>query len=583
MDMSIERRLPEELLDHIVMWTDYDTLFYLCRVSKTMQRLVIPRVYSSLELDKRFDLARLAYLLLTSDDHAALVKRLYVRATWRSEEGIITRRSRWVEHVSVDMEEEVLRTRCAELGLGDAEANWWYNIIKHNDNEDAILALLLAHLPALQKLDIDFGDDEHSQFFTLFTQINERIRASGIARQQQPSYIDGDESGSERVPRFASSVDVMVKGGNDSSSFGSTHATTFLLLPTLRNFFAWKLNDDFTNAGVDTSAFARLQPQSCFAETIDLRMVKLDPVNLEYLMAAMIPGKLRSFDCEIGDPSFGRSIDHPRIMQGLKAHQNTLEQLSLSVTESYPYKNSDADRTNKPSACSFTDFTALKRLKVAPAFIWGHEGYFDELAEVETDSTETWRLNQLWRALPASLEELWLTRAHPACELPNGELPAYFVASVFLPSLDALLDRKDKVCPNLNRLVIQFPLRLWKKEWLRSLAVFCKKALKKGIERVEIRVGLGFLDFNANTPRDWGWNEDYVWKPCEDNFTRTELQLVDAPHGDLEQEFMALEKHIDAITEIRLEAVAHWVRCMIQEREQAELERKQIRLWRITM
>jgi hypothetical protein len=79
---SLERQLPEELLEHIVSLIPRETLASISLVSKTLNRIATSHLYSHITFPKDVDRATLAYLLLTSPSHAYHVRSLAVSGGW---------------------------------------------------------------------------------------------------------------------------------------------------------------------------------------------------------------------------------------------------------------------------------------------------------------------------------------------------------------------------------------------------------------------------------------------------------------------------------------------------------------------
>ncbi|UPX09603.1 uncharacterized protein EKO05_0000290 [Ascochyta rabiei] len=122
-------------------------------------------------------------------------------------------------------------------------------------------------------------------------------------------------------------------------------------------------------------------------------------VNFRLLLGATIPGKLKTFNYEVGCTWAWCLTEHPKIMASLQLHHDTLESLGLSHEYYYPYEM--GDESDKPSPCSFTPFVAIKRLKVAPVYVWGHLGFTDKARLKSLEAEE-----MLWKALPRNLEQL---------------------------------------------------------------------------------------------------------------------------------------------------------------------------------
>jgi hypothetical protein len=111
----------------------------------------------------------------------------------------------------------------------------------------------------------------------------------------------------------------------------------------------------------------------------------------------------------------------------------------------------------------------------------------------------------LWKALPESLEELWLARAHQV-HPPHDYTEAEWVPDCLLPALDYLLDHKTEAYPRLNHLIMEIPVSLWRNEWLDSLEAVCKRARASDIRNIDIHVALNCGVGGTPVERAWGWN-----------------------------------------------------------------------------
>jgi hypothetical protein len=297
---------------------------------------------------------------------------------------------------------------------------------------------------------------------------------------------------------------VMVTGNDDKYPHNPIHLAMFLHLPNLHSIYGWRIGTADGHPDAEINAFAKLQPQSCPVEYIELRTSKLHMDDFKRLLGATIPGKLKTFNYEVGCTWAWCNTEHPIIMKSLEPHHDTLECLALSHEDYYPYADGIAE-LQKPYPCSFTPFTALKRLKVAPVYIWGHEGFTDK-ARLETSRTK----EMLWKALPSNLEELWITRAHQQkSDDPEGK----FVPDCLLPALDLVIQNKCEASPNLKHLRIELPPLVWETEWLDSLASLCIAASTNGIRSTIILFDMFDRYGKLAVERQWGWDEDIEWEP----------------------------------------------------------------------
>ncbi|KAF2825816.1 hypothetical protein CC86DRAFT_351829 [Ophiobolus disseminans] len=510
MSQSLERKLPEELLDRIVSFTTRKSLLNLCLASKTLNRLATPYLYSNICLRETDHLSALAALLITSPIHAVLVKSLTIPENWAEGQEEPAEKSWSTQDLAVH---SVLKAKYAEYAPDDSTAHEMCEKIDSGTNEDAIVALLIPNLPELRRLDINFGILRvHTNFGTMWPTIVQSIRTINNSRL---------------VP-----IDIMVTGAEDKYFNFSFHLAHFFHLPNVRSIYGWKLGDDESAPDLDMSTFARLKPLSCPVEYIELRSSKLHADNFQNLIASTIPGRLKTFSYEIGCTWAWFIMEHPRIMNSLQSHHQTLEALCLSHEDYYPY---DADNEfDKPYPCSFVPFVALKRLKVAPVYIWGHEGFTDKTKLQDPVTKE-----QLWKALPANLEELWITRAYHQeyQEFQSNDVGITFVPDCLLPSLELVLQNKLQSFGNLKHLRIELPLFKWEDEWFDALESLCRTAAANGIQSTIILSDM--LDRNTalTVERLWGWNEDIEWEPVANwqNKECAKIWIATTEHQDLAQ------------------------------------------------
>lgn len=512
--LSIERVLPEELLDRVISFSTRESLRSLCLASKTINRLATPYLYSNIYLKVTDDLAALTHLVLTSPSHATLVKSLIVPHTWASVDSY-TQPNKWTwPNLQDPAWQEYLKGKCAEYTPKKRVAVAMYEKIKTGANENAVLAFLLANLPNLRRLNINFGIlDEHADFQSVWETIAPSI---------------GTSSGSDVS---TAPIDILVMGSDDKYSNNTEHLAMFFYLPNLRTLYGYKHGDNEGDPDPD-HPFMKLKPRSCQVEFIELRCAKLHGSYLQHLLRAAIPGKLKTFSYEIGGTWAWCEVEHPVIMTSLQPHHETLETLGLSHEDFYPYEGTDGDGSReKPYMCSFTPFSALKKLKVAPVFIWGHDGI---TRETQLNNSDT--KHMLWKSLPAGLEELWITRAEPQM-LREHPTTLRWIPECLIPALDLVVQHKDQAFKNLEHIRIELPLLVWKDEWFDILALFCRSATKDGIRTTVILTDMFDRWGRLTIERPWGWNEDVEWEPCQYSQNRecAKLWIDAANHHDISQ------------------------------------------------
>jgi hypothetical protein len=527
MPLSLEHDLSEELLENIISFSSQDSLTKLCRTSKKFSRIATPHLYSSVFLDDGYPdtgvkhLLPFAYLIFSSPSHASFVQSFAIRDTWgedapveKEEEDVDPNdkydKRPWPKYAKSELE-SVLKKTCAEYAVHQKEAGVLYKKIKTGANENMILALVLANLPNLRKLDLSMGTAlERDDFLQLFDRVANRTKPF----DKLPAEIDFTSSEKTKASSsiaFSLPMDVLVTGSDDKYPHDPNHVAIMLKLPNVRSLYGWKMGDEEDLQ--EDSAFKKLQPRSCPVEYIELRTSKFHSDHLQLLMDATIPGKLKTFSYEIGCTWAWVDVEHAKIMKSLEAHHDTLERLALSHEEFYPYQF--GNENEKPIPVTFNSFKVLQKLKVAPVYIWGHDGISDE-SSLQNPKTREW----LWKALPETLEELWITRAVEQGETKTLEKQAVrFVPDLLIPALELVIQYKSQAYPKLSCLFIEFQLSSWKDEWIELLDPICQQAEENGVRCTLILTDAeqeGYACGNF-TERGWGWNEEVKWQECLPN------------------------------------------------------------------
>lgn len=504
----MEEKLPEELLDRIVSLAPRDSLIHLCLTSRTLNRITTPYLYGDIILKSTYNIPALAYLIFTSSAHAALVQSLIVPNSWESgdEEDDIG----WSWLKSDDPKLHLaLQNKCSEYWLTEEEWSEIYGSIK-SDNKDFLLAVLIASLPRLRRLNINFGSSyDHKDFVSFWPTLIYAIRSLKFAPPNEDSHASRTFQ-LTRLPALSVPLDIMVTGVEDKYPNSPVDFAVFINLPNLRSIYGWGMGDGDGGVGFDsnpeTNPFVKLRPRSCPVEYIELRKSKLHTENFQHLLQATIPGKLKMFSYEVGGTWAWTDVEHPMIMTSLEPHHDTLDSLCLSHEDFYPYE--DDFENGKPDPCCFVPFTALKRLKVAPLYIWGNSGVLNPEKFNRQEAK-----GMLWKALPRNLEELWVTRAQWQNLRDKGST-ASFIPKCLLPALDLVIQNKHYVFPKLQRLRVEFPPSYWEFEWFDVLASICKAAYAKGVHTTIIFSEIFDRYEDAITvERPWGWDEDIEWEP----------------------------------------------------------------------
>jgi len=552
MPFAFEHDLSEEILDYIVSSCSQGSKAALCRCSKKTNRIATPHLYHAVHFQASTGGACLlwllpfAHLIFTSPTHASFVRSFTSEDGW-SDDMAPKERDEGVELGEEDKRpwpgsgtaelEEALKKTCATHTTDEGKATSLYDRLRGGENEGDIVALLLASFPNLRELDLRYGSYTSGMIEVLEGAVK-CAKSRGNFRSDLMEYTGNSKPASLSPTPFSQPLDMLVSGTEDKYPNDPRYLAVFLNLPNLRSLYGWMFGDEGTLADQRYDSFTRLKPRSCPVEYIECRTCKFHPDNLKSMMNATIPGKLKTFLYEIGCAWAWVDVQNAEIMMSLEPHYETLECLGLSHEEFYPYQFTNDNEEADP--VSLRCFKSLKRLKIAPVFIFGHDGFTE--SELRKDSTK----EMLWKALPHTLEELWISRAQGQEEEKDATVK--FVPDCFIPALNLLVVNRESF-PLLTQFRIDLPIKDWEVDWLDQLASFCHFAENNGIRCKIITTGAlgGKYAVHRYSQRKWGWDEDVEWAPCENNLTKFALWIDVAEQHDLGDTLRSLwnEGHLE--------------------------------------
>ncbi|KAL6703854.1 hypothetical protein ACN47E_008988 [Coniothyrium glycines] len=541
MPPPLEHALSEELLDCILSYCDQPTLAAVCRTCSTLSRIATPHLWSRICLTTTARhrgavkyLLPLAYAVFSSPGKAAAVRYVAVPEGWGAPEAYEDDDTRRPWPVRGAELEGVLRGKCEEYAVDEEEAEELSAAVSEG-YEEVVMALFVANLPCLRSLDVNFEMlDTQNNFSAMLRSVGKAIKP--FDRAPAATLATGP---SRQVSSFTTPLTVMTREGYKRDPNQPGNLACFFHLPNLDRIYAWMMGDNEEIYAHGSPLYMDLAPRSCPVQSIELRCSRLRDRNLKLLINATVPGRLTSFSYEIG-PTWARwcTVDHHAIVASLSAHFETLKHLCLSHEDDYPYKlGYDAD---KPVAVSFTQFHRLQRLKIAPVYVWGHEGVV-----VANEFRQSGAKDVLWRALPRSLQQLWVTRAMQPFPSPAWAVDVNFVPDCLLPALHCVVERKREMFPDLTSLRIEFSIREWKEEWLDMLAAFCEKAAANDIACTVICANDKGRYHGHRVERNWGWDEDVEWDSCIHNQERPKRWIDVGTEQNLVETLRATKKQIE--------------------------------------
>ncbi|KAI4927277.1 hypothetical protein J4E86_011785 [Alternaria arbusti] len=554
--------ISEELVDTIVsLCCCRRTLANLCRVSKQLNRIATPHLYANITLYSDIGgegalrhLRPLAHRFFADPTFAALVKSIALPDGWGGCESAPRLDNLKVKpwpRIETPETEQLLERICREYYDDETKALRMY-IKLYAADADEIITLLVANLPNLERLDLEFGEFRDHKLFC------EMIKGSaGRLEAKKAVSLNSMESSSSPTAPLQKPVDVFIR---DSDAGDVEYLASFFHLPNLRSMYAFKFGDDNQNTNMmERNPFAVLGLRSCGVQYIELRASSLATHTLRDLIEATIPGKLKAFLYERVGPFTSRSAELPFLMRCLQDHQDHLKTLALSYEETEgstvfeePWWEFLDRRT---PAMSFTSFKSLRRLRVAPEMIWG---YTHDECTVQFEDEIMLTIDMFWKALPASLEELWLTR------LQRHWIPGFMshdlgiIPRILIPALHRLVEESSEACPHLRSIRIEILPHHWEVLWLDLLAEFCHDAERRGIHCTVIflhprEVKSDWKTRSEMVERGWGWNEDVEWSEVsmDANKTWRKHGVYAARENNLKGKMRALQNSIFAYVGVK--------------------------------
>jgi hypothetical protein len=308
-------------------------------------------------------------------------------------------------------------------------------------NESMILSALLPSLPNLRRLQRVFGSKrdcfEGDDWLDLM---------HDLVLRQHPF--------NKNILPFQNLTDLVIDRIEEERP-KYVHPRMLALLsgfPNLRNIYANKIGwgkQTYTMNDLNDHNIPYVQPVSSPLDHVELRNSRLENEFLALFLCG--PKKLRTFIYELRD---GTNFDGAGLMQGiftaLEPQQHNIEELSLIVTTTYPWRfSSQLHRLSLDlgpitwKTLSLSGFSRLRRLRICPLYLLGDHLIHSSESEFMM-AQELWRPAMLCASLPRSLEFLQLTDSE------------YVLGKMYLrEGIQEILHGKDRYLPRLRRVILE--------------------------------------------------------------------------------------------------------------------------------
>ncbi|OCK76237.1 hypothetical protein K432DRAFT_463686 [Lepidopterella palustris CBS 459.81] len=479
MPAALFANLAEELIAHIVDFIhDPRDLCNISLVSKQLSRITAANIYEHVSL--RFDaqtlnritrVKRLTKLFLSHPELTVLVKKFSVRSAWRT-------RYKDTQEWRSDVDDDT-KAAIKKHARNNTEYSDWVDSVACNfGTEDSRIALLIPEFTKLKSLSLMLQDETPTSWYDL-----------ALLRSAQTG-----EGG------FNNLEEVMLAACGDTMLLSMICVSPYFRLPRMKRVFVHSVTSDWKTIVYQGNGLEFIpdnlgelysQPEltNSAVEHIEFRQCHLNERDLRQLAFAC--HSLRTFILELGE-NLEIVCNPANILKALAPCKETLQNLWLDVTVHFQVEDLEDLRP-----LSFTDFTSLVHLKLAPIFLLGSDAS-------ELDSTELFV-----KAIPASLEKLSFVK----CELNF---------TVLHRVLQSLLSTKAVRHPSLNQLRIEGPFSRSGGWWdelfeLKSLAEEPSVSLEVWDNRYGPEGTPFFIPEEDMVERGWGMDEDIIWTDCDDN------------------------------------------------------------------
>ncbi|KAL9090312.1 MAG: hypothetical protein Q9165_005345 [Trypethelium subeluteriae] len=470
--------IPIEVLSRIFSVVDSKaTLKNLILSSKNFYSIAAPHLYSYLELltadweTPFYALRPLTCLFLRKPELAQHVRHLALRSTF--EDGPSSGGKQGNKKLDLDPE---IRSAIIASAQSKEEEGQWLEDASEQAHEDCILSLLLPTLTNLHSIDIEMP-----------------VKPEYVPRQLER--IGRGEHPFDKKPTFSKLTDIHI--AHDDSKYGlyTDSIGCAFYLPAIQNIYLHRIgSSDGPNPSDEIAAPLQNIPDGSSAVTsIDMHDCKLSTGDFARMMRA--PKALTSFCYEVGWGHLSyAACRFPEMRAELDRHKTTLRDLWLDyVPDGIEWLTEGDDIDDTTPMKSFAEFSALRRIKIGMAMMFGED------AEEDMPGYQ----NRLVEALPAQIEYVKITRAEDSPDVIVG-------------ALENLILQKGGKFPELRHLEIECSETQVndRKDQYRRLKQLAEN--EKGLTFVvrDTRGALVGEDYDQRVERKWGFDENIEWQPC---------------------------------------------------------------------
>ncbi|KAJ9658781.1 hypothetical protein H2201_007639 [Coniosporium apollinis] len=249
---------------------------------------------------------------------------------------------------------------------------------------DAELALLLAHTPNLERINMEIWCQNEEELYTWV-----------MIQQAGPTVSNPTVHG------FSALKSISVAHGDTENGLELGFLIDFMRLPSLREIVGNACSWSFDDGTYDQPPAPQWPRDISNVENMAFTFSDFSDAALANLIGAC--KALKTFECHWGDAIIGASeFQFPGLGRALMFQKDSLRTLSLDVSESYEVRDGNTPRP--VGIGSLKDFRALTRLEISVVLLTGEEAMNAE----DSDAGEELKRVNLATILPPCLEELIL-------------------------------------------------------------------------------------------------------------------------------------------------------------------------------
>ena len=487
--------LPVELVSHILAKVkSRETLKNATLCSKAFHDIAIPHLYDCVNIhadvnndDELHAIIRKSTIhFLRNPALAAHVRHFSIRPAF--EDDLLNYQNPPKQSLdeilaaSTDLEDEI-KEAIKEASHSDEEHAKW---LEDNKCDDALLALLLPLFTKVETLDIE--EPISPQY------VDRMLQRAG--RKEKPF---------DKKPAFKR-LHSFTWVHNDNTCGGSFASGPFMF-PSVTSMYFHRMassdEDDEPESGLKEIEYGA---SSC--THLELADCRLNDADTRILLA--IPKELKSFIYEFGWGHLAYcNISFQTLRTALEQHKDSLEDLAIDFGfDGIEWIEPDVTLPMK----SFSEFSKLRKIRIAPDFVFGVT-----TAEQEASPTETLgrRYERLLDFLPPTIEYLNISHGNDfkiSMDGTSHEMPDKI--STLYKAIEHIFLNKETI-PELKKIVLDTSLSRIKEDGDR-LTELLKLADSIGLELV-IQNNWGDKKwgmYGERVERKWGFDEDIVWQDC---------------------------------------------------------------------